>query len=66
MGKMIAISTRLGSIRANNEGGMYAYRSSKAALKRRLLLGRHRRDGGTGERRRHPPGDRWSWAHRQR
>lgn len=30
--KMIAISSRLGSIAANNEGGMYAYRSSKAAL----------------------------------
>jgi NAD(P)-dependent dehydrogenase (short-subunit alcohol dehydrogenase family) len=30
--KMIAISSRLGSIAANSEGGMYAYRSSKAAL----------------------------------
>jgi NAD(P)-dependent dehydrogenase (short-subunit alcohol dehydrogenase family) len=30
--KMIAISSRLGSIGANNEGGGYAYRSSKAAL----------------------------------
>jgi NAD(P)-dependent dehydrogenase (short-subunit alcohol dehydrogenase family) len=30
--KMIAISSRLGSIGANREGGMYAYRSSKAAL----------------------------------
>jgi NAD(P)-dependent dehydrogenase (short-subunit alcohol dehydrogenase family) len=30
--KMIAITSRLGSIGVNNEGGMYAYRSSKAAL----------------------------------
>ncbi len=30
--KMIAITSRLGSIGANSEGGMYAYRSSKAAL----------------------------------
>ncbi len=30
--KVIAISSRLGSIAANSEGGMYAYRSSKAAL----------------------------------
>jgi NAD(P)-dependent dehydrogenase (short-subunit alcohol dehydrogenase family) len=30
--KMIAITSRLGSIGANAEGGMYAYRSSKAAL----------------------------------
>lgn len=30
--KLIAISSRLGSIGANTEGGMYAYRSSKAAL----------------------------------
>jgi NAD(P)-dependent dehydrogenase (short-subunit alcohol dehydrogenase family) len=30
--KMIAITSRLGSIGANVEGGMYAYRSSKAAL----------------------------------
>jgi NAD(P)-dependent dehydrogenase (short-subunit alcohol dehydrogenase family) len=30
--KMIAITSRLGSIAANREGGMYAYRSSKAAL----------------------------------
>ena len=30
--KMVAITSRLGSIGANNEGGMYAYRSSKAAL----------------------------------
>lgn len=30
--KMIAITSRLGSMGANTEGGMYAYRSSKAAL----------------------------------
>jgi NAD(P)-dependent dehydrogenase (short-subunit alcohol dehydrogenase family) len=30
--KAVAISSRMGSIAANNEGGMYAYRSSKAAL----------------------------------
>lgn len=30
--KMIAVTSRLGSIGVNNEGGMYAYRSSKAAL----------------------------------
>jgi NAD(P)-dependent dehydrogenase (short-subunit alcohol dehydrogenase family) len=30
--KMVAITSRLGSIGANGEGGMYAYRSSKAAL----------------------------------
>jgi NAD(P)-dependent dehydrogenase (short-subunit alcohol dehydrogenase family) len=30
--KMIAISSRLGSIGANSEGGLYAYRSAKAAL----------------------------------
>jgi NAD(P)-dependent dehydrogenase (short-subunit alcohol dehydrogenase family) len=30
--KAIAITSRLGSIAANNEGGMYVYRSSKAAL----------------------------------
>ena len=30
--KMIAITSRLGSIGANSEGGMYGYRSSKAAL----------------------------------
>jgi NAD(P)-dependent dehydrogenase (short-subunit alcohol dehydrogenase family) len=30
--KMIAISSRLGSIAANNDGGLYGYRSSKAAL----------------------------------
>ncbi len=30
--KLIAISSRLGSMGANREGGMYAYRSSKAAL----------------------------------
>lgn len=30
--KMVAITSRLGSIGANNEGGLYAYRSSKAAL----------------------------------
>lgn len=30
--KMIAITSRLGSIGANSDGGMYAYRSSKAAL----------------------------------
>jgi NAD(P)-dependent dehydrogenase (short-subunit alcohol dehydrogenase family) len=30
--KMIAITSRLGSMAANVEGGMYAYRSSKAAL----------------------------------
>jgi NAD(P)-dependent dehydrogenase (short-subunit alcohol dehydrogenase family) len=30
--KLIAISSRLGSIGANDGGGMYAYRSSKAAL----------------------------------
>lgn len=30
--KMIAISSRLGSMGANTEGGLYAYRSSKAAL----------------------------------
>jgi NAD(P)-dependent dehydrogenase (short-subunit alcohol dehydrogenase family) len=30
--KMIAITSRLGSMGANAEGGMYAYRSSKAAL----------------------------------
>jgi NAD(P)-dependent dehydrogenase (short-subunit alcohol dehydrogenase family) len=30
--KMIAITSRLGSIAANAEGGMYGYRSSKAAL----------------------------------
>jgi NAD(P)-dependent dehydrogenase (short-subunit alcohol dehydrogenase family) len=30
--KMIAISSRLGSIAANGEGGLYAYRSAKAAL----------------------------------
>ncbi|HLJ65299.1 MAG TPA: short-chain dehydrogenase, partial [Stellaceae bacterium] len=30
--KMIAITSRLGSIAANDEGGLYAYRSSKAAL----------------------------------
>jgi NAD(P)-dependent dehydrogenase (short-subunit alcohol dehydrogenase family) len=30
--KMVAISSRMGSIGANNEGGMIAYRSSKAAL----------------------------------
>ena len=30
--KVIAITSRLGSIAANSEGGMYAYRSSKAAL----------------------------------
>ena len=30
--KMVAITSRLGSIGANSEGGMYAYRSSKAAL----------------------------------
>ena len=30
--KMIAITSRLGSMSANAEGGMYAYRSSKAAL----------------------------------
>ena len=30
--KAIAVSSRLGSVAANNEGGLYAYRSSKAAL----------------------------------
>jgi NAD(P)-dependent dehydrogenase (short-subunit alcohol dehydrogenase family) len=30
--KLIAIGSRLGSMAANAEGGMYAYRSSKAAL----------------------------------
>ncbi len=30
--KMVAITSRLGSIASNNEGGMYTYRSSKAAL----------------------------------
>jgi NAD(P)-dependent dehydrogenase (short-subunit alcohol dehydrogenase family) len=30
--KMVAITSRLGSIGANNEGGRYLYRSSKAAL----------------------------------
>lgn len=30
--KMIAITSRLGSMGANSEGGLYAYRSSKAAL----------------------------------
>jgi NAD(P)-dependent dehydrogenase (short-subunit alcohol dehydrogenase family) len=30
--KMIAITSRLGSMGANNDGGLYAYRSSKAAL----------------------------------
>ena len=30
--KMIAITSRLGSIAANNDGGLYGYRSSKAAL----------------------------------
>lgn len=30
--KMIAISSRLGSMGANSEGGLYVYRSSKAAL----------------------------------
>ena len=30
--KAIAISSRLGSMAANSEGGLYAYRSSKAAL----------------------------------
>jgi NAD(P)-dependent dehydrogenase (short-subunit alcohol dehydrogenase family) len=30
--KAIAITSRLGSLASNNEGGMYAYRSSKAAL----------------------------------
>jgi NAD(P)-dependent dehydrogenase (short-subunit alcohol dehydrogenase family) len=30
--KMIAITSRLGSMAANVEGGMYAYRASKAAL----------------------------------
>ena len=30
--KLIAISSRLGSMGANTEGGMYGYRSSKAAL----------------------------------
>jgi len=30
--KMIAITSRLGSMAANAEGGMYAYRASKAAL----------------------------------
>lgn len=30
--KMIAITSRLGSMAVNTEGGMYAYRSSKAAL----------------------------------
>jgi NAD(P)-dependent dehydrogenase (short-subunit alcohol dehydrogenase family) len=30
--KMIAITSRLGSIGVNSDGGMYAYRSSKAAL----------------------------------
>ncbi len=30
--KMIAITSRLGSIGANNDGGLYGYRSSKAAL----------------------------------
>jgi NAD(P)-dependent dehydrogenase (short-subunit alcohol dehydrogenase family) len=30
--KLIAISSRLGSLEANEEGGMYVYRSSKAAL----------------------------------
>lgn len=30
--KMIAISSRLGSMGANGDGGLYAYRSSKAAL----------------------------------
>lgn len=30
--KMVAITSRLGSIGANSDGGMYAYRSSKAAL----------------------------------
>jgi NAD(P)-dependent dehydrogenase (short-subunit alcohol dehydrogenase family) len=30
--KAVAITSRLGSITANNEGGLYAYRSSKAAL----------------------------------
>jgi NAD(P)-dependent dehydrogenase (short-subunit alcohol dehydrogenase family) len=30
--KAVAITSRLGSIAANNEGGLYAYRSSKAAL----------------------------------
>lgn len=30
--KMVAISSRMGSIGANSEGGMIAYRSSKAAL----------------------------------
>jgi NAD(P)-dependent dehydrogenase (short-subunit alcohol dehydrogenase family) len=30
--KMVAITSRLGSITVNGEGGMYAYRSSKAAL----------------------------------
>jgi NAD(P)-dependent dehydrogenase (short-subunit alcohol dehydrogenase family) len=30
--KMVAITSRLGSIALNNEGGRYAYRASKAAL----------------------------------
>lgn len=30
--KMIALSSRLGSMGANGDGGLYAYRSSKAAL----------------------------------
>jgi NAD(P)-dependent dehydrogenase (short-subunit alcohol dehydrogenase family) len=30
--KLVAISSRLGSLEANEEGGMYVYRSSKAAL----------------------------------
>lgn len=30
--KMIAITSRLGSMGANSDGGLYAYRSSKAAL----------------------------------
>ncbi|HEX7970527.1 MAG TPA: SDR family oxidoreductase, partial [Stellaceae bacterium] len=30
--KMIAVTSRLGSMGANTEGGLYAYRSSKAAL----------------------------------
>jgi len=30
--KVIAITSRLGSIAANNDGGLYGYRSSKAAL----------------------------------
>jgi NAD(P)-dependent dehydrogenase (short-subunit alcohol dehydrogenase family) len=30
--KLVAVSSRLGSLSSNEEGGMYAYRSSKAAL----------------------------------